>query len=166
MVIMRVLLLIALTGLIFVCGCAGKTADPAMPTSSPAPVSASFSKTPVSTNADSLKSTGLAEHITIARAAAIIDYTLEDLIKHTDTAVFGKVIEKLPAKQDEYKSPQIYVYTDVIIHPERYLYGKSRADRIAIRVDGGRIGDIGMSVEDESEFTLGEECFVFLTHLT
>jgi len=96
----------------------------------------------------------------------IVDFTLDDLIQHTDTAVIGKVTEILPVKKDEFKSSYLLIYTDVVIQPERYLYGKSEADYIAVRVDGGRIGDTVMVVEDEAEFTVGEECVVFLTHPT
>jgi len=95
-------------------------------------------------------------------SAVIVNFTLEDLIKNADTAVTGEVTAILPAKQDETRLPQTYFYTDVIIQVERYLYGKSQTDYIAIRVDGGRIGDIVMMAEDEPEFTLGEECTVFL----
>jgi len=99
-------------------------------------------------------------------SGSIVKFTLDDLIKNSDAVVVGTVTEILPAKKDETAFGITLIYTDVVIQPERYLYGKSQADRIAVRVNGGRIGDTVMIAEDEAEFTVGEECVVFLTHPT
>jgi hypothetical protein len=93
-----------------------------------------------------------------------IHITLDDLIRNTDTAIIGKVIQLLPAKEQETSFGKRLIYTDVVIQPERYLYGKSQAEKIAVRVDGGRIGTHVFVAEDEAEFTLGEGCFVFLKY--
>jgi hypothetical protein len=135
-------------------------------TSTPAPATAPVAKTPPSTSVTSSKPSVLPGDTVIARSASFVNYNLEDLIKHTDTAVIGKVTAILPAKQDEKRLPQTYFYTNVIIQPERYLYGKPQADRIAVRVDGGRIGNIAMTTGDAPEFILGEECTVFLARST
>lgn len=132
--------------------------------STPATASVPVSETPSSTSLVSSKPIILPGDTVIARSASFVNFTLEDLIKNTDTAVMGKVTVILPAKQDENRLPETYFYTNVIIQPERYLYGKPQPDRIAVRVDGGRIGDIAMMTGDEPEFTLGEECTIFLNH--
>ncbi len=133
-------------------------------TPAPSPTPATITKTPSPANLISSKPIVLPGDIITAISAAIINFTLEDLIKVSDTAVTGKVTAILPAKQDENRSPQTYFYTDVVIQVERYLYGQPQSKQIAVRVDGGRIGNIVMMAGDEAEFTLGEECTVFLGH--
>jgi hypothetical protein len=132
--------------------------------STPAPSSVPVTKTPSSTNLVSSKPIVLPGDTVIGSSASIINFTLEDLIKHTETAVIGKVVEILPPRKVAYKFSQDFIYTDVVIQAERYLYGKSQADRLAVRVDGGRIGDLVMVASDAPEFFLGEECIVFLIH--
>ncbi len=86
----------------------------------------------------------------------------DDLINQADTIVTGKVVEICEPKwSNEYPPPQT-IYMDVIIEPETFLLGLE-ADKIAVRVLGGRIGTTCIAVEDQSEFTLGEEMLLFLS---
>lgn len=110
------------------------------------------------------------DHVIIS-SGMLASFTLDDQIKITRTAVIGKVVEILPSKQVifEEKPTDPYsngIYTDVVIEPEQYLYGESQAKRIIVRVNEGRIGNTVMTNEDEAEFTLGEECAVFLSRPT
>lgn len=103
------------------------------------------------------------EDTVITSSSLMIPFTLDDMIEITDAAVIGMVVEILPAEQAEREGTMI-IYTDVVIEPERYLYGEPQTELIVVRVDEGRIGDIVMTVEGEAEFILGEECAVFLIH--
>ena len=114
------------------------------------------------TDGISSKPTVLPGNNAIIRSGMMIKFTLDDLIKNTETAVIGKVVEILPSKEDHRNENNI-IYTKIVFQTERYLYGEPRAEKIIIRVDGGRIGDRTMIAEDEAEFTLGEECVVFLS---
>ncbi len=133
--------------------------------STPAPASASASApAPSSTDLVSSKPIVLPGDKVMGGSAAVVNFNLEDLIKHSKTAVIGKVTEILPPKKyEDSPSRGFIIYTDVVIQAERYLYGSPKTDRFAIRVDGGRIGDVVMVAEEAPEFFLGEECIVFLT---
>jgi len=92
----------------------------------------------------------------------MVQMTLDDLVSQSDSIVIGKVIEiREPRWTNEHFGPRT-IYTDVIIKPERFLLG-FKADKIAVRVEGGRIGITAMLVEDQPVFNLGEEMLVFLT---
>lgn len=92
----------------------------------------------------------------------LTDFTLDDLILHSDAIVIGRVTDILPAKRGVLPGEISIIYTDVIVEADRYLYGGPKSERIAIRVWGGRIGNTVMLVEDEAVFTLGEHIVVFL----
>jgi hypothetical protein len=92
----------------------------------------------------------------------LVEYTLDDLILHSDAIVIGRVTDILPANRGVVPGGISIIYTDVIVEADRYLYGEPKSERIAIRVWGGRIGDTVMLVEDEAVFTLGEHIVVFL----
>lgn len=98
----------------------------------------------------------------ISASSLMVQFTLDDMIKSTEAAIIGKVVEILPAKKLVDQLGKSIIYTDVIINPERYIYGEPQADRIVVRVDEGRVGSMIMINEDEPEFILGEECAVFL----
>jgi len=92
----------------------------------------------------------------------MVQMTLDDLISQSDTIIVGKVIEILRPQWGTSNTASRIIYTDVIVKPERFLYG-FKADKIAIRVEGGRIGTTAMIVEDQPEFTLGEDILLFLS---
>jgi len=90
--------------------------------------------------------------------------TLEDLVKHSDTIVIGKVTDILPAKRGKDPRgmvPEI-IYQDVIVQTERYLYGTPESEFVAIRVLGGKVGDMYFIADVDPEFTVGEEVLLFL----
>jgi hypothetical protein len=92
--------------------------------------------------------------------------TLEELIKHSDTIVIGKVADILPAKKGKDPRgiiPEI-IYQDVIVQAERYLYGEPESEFVAIRVLGGKVGDTYFISDVDPEFTVGEEVLLFLYH--
>jgi hypothetical protein len=93
----------------------------------------------------------------------MVQMTLDDLIQSADTIITGRVVEiREPRWTNEHSDPRS-IYMDVIIKPERFLLG-FEADKIAVRVLGGRIGATSMIVEDQPEFTLGQQVLLFLSH--
>jgi hypothetical protein len=100
-------------------------------------------------------------------SALMVRLTLEDLIEKSDAIVIGKVVDIFPARTgtEPLWSSYLQVFTDVIIETERYLYGEPPSAYIAVRVAGGRAGEIVMCVEDEPVFNLGEEAILFLTRV-
>jgi hypothetical protein len=103
------------------------------------------------------------EDTVLTASSMMIQFTLDDMVARTRAAIIGKVIDILPSKQEDREGTTI-IYTDVIIKPERYLYGKPQAERIVVRVNEGRVGNKVMLSPDEAEFILGEKCLVFLTY--
>jgi hypothetical protein len=93
------------------------------------------------------------------------EFTLDDLILESDAIVTGKVADILPARNGTTWDGKPTIYTDVIVQVDRYLYGETKSERIAIQVGGGRIGNTVVLVEDEPVFTLGENIVVFLYRL-
>jgi hypothetical protein len=92
----------------------------------------------------------------------MVQITLDDLVNQSDTIVIGKVIEiREPRWTNEHFGPRT-IYTDVIIKPERFLYG-FKMDQIAVRVLGGRTGATAMIVEDQPVFNSDEEMLLFLS---
>lgn len=95
-----------------------------------------------------------------------IRLSINELVENADAIIIGKVTDILPAREGTLgENGHEIIYTDVIVQPKRYLYGEPEAERIAVRVWGGRIGDRVMWVEDQPEFTLGESVFLFLVDL-
>jgi len=90
--------------------------------------------------------------------------TLDELITHSDTIIIGKVADILPArkgKDPRGMMPEI-IYQDVIVQTERYLYGEPESGLVAIRVLGGKVGDMYFIADVDPEFTVGEEVLLFL----
>ncbi|MDD4860348.1 MAG: hypothetical protein PHR56_09155, partial [Dehalococcoidales bacterium] len=100
-------------------------------------------------------------------SALMVKLTLDDLTAKSDVIVIGKVVDIFPSRSgtEPLWSSYLQVFTDVIIETERYLYGEPQSAYIAVRVTGGRAGEIVMWVEDEPVFNLGEEALLFLTRV-
>jgi hypothetical protein len=92
----------------------------------------------------------------------VVGMTLTDLIQGSDAILIGTVLEILPSRGDIVS----HTYTDAVIRPERYLYGGSGNQNIAVRILGGASGNITLWVEDQPEFKVGEEVLLFLRRLT
>jgi hypothetical protein len=92
--------------------------------------------------------------------------SMNELIKNADAIVIGKVTDIPAARKStlnrDGKEIMGLIYTDVIIQVDRYLYGESESEKIAVRVEGGRVDNMIMWSEDTPEFILGEEVFLFL----
>ena len=119
--------------------------------------------TTTSNNKVSSRPTAFPQDTVLLASSMLIKYTLNDIIIKSRAAVIGKVIDILPSKQENRDGTMI-IYTDIVIKPERYLYGKPEAERIVVRVNEGRVGNTVMLNPDEAEFILGETCLVFLIY--
>jgi hypothetical protein len=90
---------------------------------------------------------------------------VDQLVENSDTIIIGKVINILPSKKGvrSLKTAEI-IYTDVLVSVDEYLYGQSKSDTIAIRIETGKIGNEVTIGEDEPVLTEGEHLLLFLTH--
>ena len=79
----------------------------------------------------------------------MIRLTLDDLIEKSDTVVVGEVVDILPSRRVDWEPWDKMIITDVVIEVEHYLYGQPQSPYIAVVVRGGRVGEMGMWVEDE-----------------
>jgi hypothetical protein len=99
-------------------------------------------------------------------SSLMIRLTMDDLIDKSDVVVIGKVIDIFPARRVDINgsSRDWIIITDAVIEVERYLYGQSRSPYIAVMVQGGRVEQTFVWVEDQPEFHLGGEVVLFLHH--
>jgi len=97
-------------------------------------------------------------------SSLMIKLTIDDLIEKSDTVVIGKVVDIFPARRVDIESEDWIITTDVVIEVGRYLYGQSRSPYIAVMVQGGRVEQTFVWVEDQPELNLGEEVILFLNH--
>jgi len=88
-------------------------------------------------------------------------FNLNELISRADAIVIGTVTEILPSQWGTFAQEEI-IYTDVIVEVDRFLYGEPGSEKIAVRLLGGRVGDVAVLAEDVPEYTLGEDVFLFL----
>jgi hypothetical protein len=93
--------------------------------------------------------------------ASMIKLSMDDLVRQSDAILIGTVLELLPSKGDIVS----HTYTDAVIRPERYLYGGSGTQSIAVRTLGGTNGGVTLWIEDQPKFTIGEENLLFLRHI-
>jgi hypothetical protein len=101
---------------------------------------------------------------TYMSSSLMIKLTTDDLIEKSDAVVTGKVVDIFPARRVDIGSGDWIITTDAVIEVERYLYGQSHSPYIAVMVQGGRVEQTFVWVEDQPEFNLGEEVVLFLNH--
>lgn len=101
----------------------------------------------------------------IVASGLMVRLTLDDLAEKSDTVIIGKVVDIFPSRQVDWEPWDQMIITDVVIEVERYLYGQPQSPYIAVVVRGGRVGEMGMWVEDEPVFILGEEVALFLDQM-
>jgi hypothetical protein len=95
------------------------------------------------------------------------NYSVNDLINLSEKIVIGSVKEILPAQKGiRSDSGENLIYTDILITPEKYLYGEISSNPIVVRVWGGKIGGNVETYDDEPIFTLNEHIIVFLSEFS
>jgi hypothetical protein len=99
------------------------------------------------------------------RSALIIPYDTDKLILESASIVLGKVAEILPSRESTSTAGEglsYDIYTDILIQAQRYFWG-GPGDRVVIRVQGGKIGNLVMWAEDVPIFAKGETALFFLS---
>ncbi len=91
--------------------------------------------------------------------AVMIKYDLEQLSVGSEKVVIGEVVDM----ESRYLVPGQAIYTFVTIRVDEVIKGKSVSDELVIRVDGGTVGDVEMTVTHAPSFQVGEEVLVFVT---
>jgi hypothetical protein len=92
-------------------------------------------------------------------------FSLSEFVNGSDAIVTGHVEDILPSQigyDSVYYGDHQIIYTDIIIKVDRYLYGDFRSDKIAVRINGGRIGNKIFIAEYEADFSRGENVLLFL----
>ena len=81
--------------------------------------------------------------------------SIDTLWEHSEVAVLGNVISIQPSTEGGF-----YRIVEIIVE-ESYIQHLNEST-VKIRVEGGVFGDIGRWVEDQPEFEVGENVYVFL----
>lgn len=82
----------------------------------------------------------------------------EDLCRKSAVIIIGKVIGQESWWDNEYRR----IYTYVTIEVDEKIKGDDIGKIIKIKIPGGVVGEIGMTVSDITPFSKGEEDFLFL----
>lgn len=94
---------------------------------------------------------------TSARASVVLALDLDDLVGQSDEIVVAEVLGQAASWSGR------RIVTDVRLRVEETLHGRSSvASTIVVRRLGGNVGDVGMRVEGEPSFSVGERVLLFL----
>lgn len=122
---------------------------------------------------DTNKPINTSEPLDVHMGATIIKCTHEDLKNNSDIIVTGRVKEILPSKWDTIdgekpnkentKPDQDYIiYTDIIIHVDKYLKNSLSSKEVIVRTYGGNVGNDRMTLDIEAGFKPGEKVLLYL----
>jgi hypothetical protein len=90
--------------------------------------------------------------------AAMVAQTTADLVDHATLVVTGTVEAARALPPDA----QGMIFTEVKVRVEDVVLGATADDVVTVRAWGGEYGDLGVVVEDQPTFTLGEDVVLFL----
>jgi len=88
----------------------------------------------------------------------MIKIDVDTLWAESDAAILGTV-----TSIEAYSAARGMIYTVVTIQVEDHFIQPSDKSTVSVRIEGGEIGDMGVWVEDQPEFRIGENVFVFLS---
>lgn len=91
-------------------------------------------------------------------ATVILYLTLEELVQRAELIVIGRCEEKT----SEWGVEREKIYTYITIAPERCLKGSECPPLVKIRLLGGRVGDMALTVPGTPRFQKYERVFLFL----
>lgn len=90
--------------------------------------------------------------------ASHIEVSEQQLIRKAEIILAGKVVA-----ETSYWNPEMSkIYTDFIVQVERAIKGKKVQDKVVVKISGGKVGDIGLSVTDQPHFEIGEHVLLYL----
>lgn len=93
-----------------------------------------------------------------ADASIVQGLELPELVRHADRIVLGRVLFS-----ESFQRPDGQIGTWHRIGVEREIRGSAPDEReVIVETLGGQIGDVGMRVEGEPSFTVGERVLVFI----
>jgi hypothetical protein len=101
----------------------------------------------------------------MVQSGLIMPYDTDQLILRSDCIAQGQVVEILPSKQEagsNGKEPDFNIFTDIIVQVEHYFWG-GPGDRVVIRIQGGKVGNLVMWAEDVPLFARDEKALFFLS---
>jgi len=90
--------------------------------------------------------------------ASMVLLTTGDLVAQATLVVTGTVEETRTLPPDA----QGMIFTEVKVRVNDAVVGATAEDVITVRAWGGEYGDLGVVVEDQPTFTLGEDVVLFL----
>ena len=94
--------------------------------------------------------------------ASMVQLTTEELAAHATLVVAGTVEDVTSYPPDA----QGMIFTEVKVRVNDAVLGATAEDVITVRAWGGEYGDLGVVVEDQPTFTLGEDVVLFLAPAT
>ena len=92
-------------------------------------------------------------------SATINKLSINDLADKAETIIIGKVAEKQSAWDESHKQ----IITTVTVNVSEYLKGDERTKTQIIRVPGGEVDGVGLTVPGAPSFVDGEKALLFLT---
>jgi hypothetical protein len=93
-----------------------------------------------------------------ADASIVQGLELPELVRHADRIVLGRVLFS-----ESFQRPDGQLGTWHRIGVEREIRGRAPDEReVIVETLGGQIGDVGMRVDGEPSFTVGERVLVFI----
>lgn len=93
-----------------------------------------------------------------ADASIVQGLELPELVRHADRIVLGRVLFS-----ESFQRPDGQIGTWHRIGVEREIRGRAPDEReVIVETLGGQIGDVGMRVDGEPSFTVGERVLVFI----
>ncbi len=93
-----------------------------------------------------------------ARALVMKAFTLSELVERSDVVVVARVGTSA-AHLDEARNR---IYTTWSLEVTEPVFGAKRGDKLAVRLMGGVVGELSMSISGNPELETGEEVFLFL----
>ena len=93
-------------------------------------------------------------------AAAMIPFTIDEMVAESESVVQGRVVSMNSHWLDGQGS---IIVTDVAFAVDEVWMGnQSPGDQLTLQVAGGEVGEIGMRQEHAPQFRIDEEAVVFL----
>jgi len=97
---------------------------------------------------------------TLPAAAAMIPFTMGEMVAESESVVQGRVVSMNSHWLDGTGS---IIVTDVAFAVDEVWMGnQSPGDQLTLQVAGGEVGEIGMQQEHAPQFRIDEEAVVFL----
>jgi hypothetical protein len=100
--------------------------------------------------------------LTIRRAeSAMVGMSLEELVKQADLIVIGTVV----SAESEFAQGKIYSFANIAVSSTLKGELTGNQDKVIVKFPGGKVGDVGMKVENSPAFKADENIIVFLKQI-